>query len=147
MGTKETLQTASVAHRAKTVPEERSKEMENNNKNEGSEPADDNISSMRFHHIKSYANILSSGVHKVRETFRPKTKVEKKENIVPDVPEFVHPALKDEEKEQINKPEIPGLIFKGSIPRRPSRKGRKSKSPHPKADSPEKEKVNKTSED
>merc|ERR1712192_97804 len=80
----------------------------NTQKHETDAPADDSISSIRFHQIKSYANILSSGAHKLREVFKPKPAVESKENVAPQVIEFVHPAIRVEEAEPIPKPEIPG---------------------------------------
>merc|ERR1712083_259260 len=52
-------------------------------------PADDSISNVRFHQIQSYANILSSGTHKLREVLKPKPALESKENVAPQVIEFI----------------------------------------------------------
>merc|ERR1712173_228843 len=105
--------------------------------------ADDSISSIRFHQIKSYANILSSGAHKLREVFKPKPAVESKENAAPQVVEFVHPALRLEEPDPIPKPEIPGLVFKTSLSRRSSKK---KKSPRLPSEERSREKENQSPE-
>merc|ERR1712222_192338 len=116
----EARQSATVASVSQPEQEKRLLEAvtetaKNTQKHETDAPADGSISSIRFHQIKSYANILSSGAHKLREVFKPKPAVESKENVAPQVIEFVHPALKVEEAEPVPKPEIPGLVFKSII--------------------------------
>ena len=107
-----------------------SEEGKNNKKPETQAAADDDISSIRFHHIKSYANILSSGARKVREVFK-----EAKKTPVKEV-EFIHPALQHKEREPTQKPEIPGLIFRTDFERSKSpRKKSKSRT----RDTPDKE--------
>ena len=137
----ETVHVASEPRRSATVasvaqPEQEkrllegvSEQAKNTQKHETDAPADDSISSIRFHQIKSYANILSSGAHKLREGFKPKPAVESKENVAPQVIEFVHPALKAEEADPVPKPEIPGLVFKSSLSRRSSKKKKSIRSP------------------
>merc|ERR1712130_49705 len=125
----EARQSATVASVAQPAQEKRllegaSEQVKNTQKHETDAPADDSISSIRFHQIKSYANILSSGAHKLREVFKPKPAVESKENVAPEVIEFVHPALKVGETDPVPKPEIPGLVFKSSLSRRSSKKKR-----------------------
>merc|ERR1712210_102362 len=137
----ETVHVASEPRRSATVasvaqPEQEkrllegvSEQAKNTQKHETDAPADDSISSIRFHQIKSYANILSSGAHKLREVLKPKPAVESKENVAPQVIEFVHPALKIEEADPVPKPEIPGLVFKSSLSRRSSKKKKGPRSP------------------
>merc|ERR1711934_87601 len=125
---------ATVASVAQPEQEKRllegvSEQAKNTQKHETDAPADDSISSIRFHQIKSYASILSSGAHKLREVFKPKPAVESKENVAPQVIEFVHPALKVEEADPVPKPEIPGLVFKSSLSRRSSKKKKGPRSP------------------
>merc|ERR1712012_171993 len=118
-------------------------EAKNTQKPEPDVQADDSISNIRFHQIESYANILSSGAHKLREVFKPKPAVESKENVAPQVVEFVHPALKLEESDPIPKPEIPGLVFKSSLSRRSSKK---KKSPRLPSEERSREKENQSPE-
>merc|ERR1712037_933790 len=137
----ETVHMASEARRSATVasvaqPEQEkrllegvSEQAKNTQKHETYAPADDSISSVRFHQIQSYANILSSGTHKLREVLKPKPALESKENVAPQVIEFIHPALKVEETEAVPKPEIPGLVFKSSLSRRSSKKRKSPRLP------------------
>merc|ERR1711953_1079352 len=78
--------------------------------------------------LKSYANILSGGLKKVGNVFKPKPKEEKQRGKVPKVIEAVNlPTANPENvEEEILKPEIPGLVFK-EMERRPSKKKRKSR--------------------
>merc|ERR1712039_367791 len=73
----------------------------------------------------------------------PKPAVESKENVAPQVVEFVHPALKLEEPDPIPKPEIPGLVFKSSLSRRSSKK---KKSPRLPSEERNREKENQSPE-
>merc|ERR1711915_680661 len=96
----------------------------------------------RFEAIKSYANILSGGLKKVGSVFGKKSKevnipneqtksidqrksVKKdyKENIEP----FPHTINHQSESNLQEKPEIPGLVFKTDLERRPSRKKKRSR--------------------
>jgi hypothetical protein len=112
--------------------------------------SDDNISissqkTSRFGAIKSYANILSGGLKKVGSVFGRKPKEEQankkekqnaesktessdssksfKENYEPK-PVIVNQTPKSSSTE---KPEIPGLLFKTDLERRPSKKKRRSR--------------------
>merc|ERR1711887_223949 len=112
--------------------------------------SDDNISissqkTSRFGAIKSYANILSGGLKKVGSVFGLKNKdnqATKKEKSASDIKQDA-PNLSKDYKENIEpmpstliqsskepdteKPEIPGLLFKTDLERRPSRKKRRSR--------------------
>merc|ERR1712142_1331154 len=112
--------------------------------------SDDNISTSsqktsRFGAIKSYANILSGGLRKVGNVFGMKNKdtpANKKEKVNTDIKTESLDSTKDF-KENIEpiptavnqgsiepipeKPEIPGLLFKTDLERRPSRKKKRSR--------------------
>merc|ERR1712142_199451 len=112
--------------------------------------SDDNISTSsqktsRFGAIKSYANILSGGLRKVGNVFGMKNKdtpANKKEKVNTDIKTESLDSTKDF-KENIEprptavnqgsiepipeKPEIPGLLFKTDLKRRPSRKKKRSR--------------------
>jgi len=112
--------------------------------------SDDNISissqkTSRFGAIKSYANILSGGLKKVGSVFGLKNKdnqATKKEKSTSDIKQDA-PNLSKDYKENIEpmpatliqsskepdteKPDIPGLLFKTDLERRPSRKKKRSR--------------------
>jgi len=75
--------------------------------------------------LKSYANILSGGIKKVGNVFKPKPKEETFKEKVPD-PVYLLPTNPETAVEETPKPEIPGLLFK-EMERRPSKKKRKSR--------------------
>merc|ERR1712088_1172635 len=78
--------------------------------------------------LKSYANILSGGIKKVGNVFKPKPKEETLKEKAPEVrdPVYLPPTNPETVVEETPKPEIPGLVFK-EMERRPSRKKRKSR--------------------
>merc|ERR1711915_905256 len=84
--------------------------------------------SSRFEAIKSYANILSGGLKKVGSVFGKKSKEvnipnEQTKSIEP----FPHTINHQSESNLQEKPEIPGLVFKTDLERRPSRKKKRSR--------------------
>merc|ERR1711953_1492272 len=81
-----------------------------------------------FNTLKSYANILSGGIKKVGNVFKPKPKEENKKEKVSKVidPVILLPAETESAVEESIKPDIPGLVFK-EMERRPSKKKRKSR--------------------
>merc|ERR1711879_711973 len=81
-----------------------------------------------LHTLKSYANILSGGIKKVGNVFKPKPREENLKEKVPESREVVYlpPAHPETLVEETPKPEIPGLVFK-EMERRPSKKKRRSR--------------------
>ena len=85
-----------------------------------------------FVQIKSYANILSTGISRVKNVFKQKSKEDsssdKEQNVSPAIPKVSsEPYIVPKVDEPTLHPEIPGLVFKQDLERRNSKKKRRSR--------------------